>query len=376
MTSFKVMTIRGIPIRLHVTFPLVLVLAAFHFGRDPSNRLQGAMFGVVVTLLLFACVVVHELAHSLVVRSFGVKVAEIVLLPIGGSANMEEVPERPHQELLMALAGPVASGLLGLVLAVVMLVAYPGSWRGLLVESLRVMNQGVGQEWKHVVPYLVYSNLFLAGFNLVPAFPMDGGRVLRAILAMKLAYGRATAIAVAIGQTLAWLLGLLGLLFGDVMLMAVALFVYVVGAVEGKMVKVKTALTGLKVQQAFSRRAQTLSPSDPLDQAVEATLASFQADFPVCDGQELVGLLTRADVLVGLREHGSAVAVGAVMRREFPTVSTDDDLFEVRRRMDQASLDALPVVKGTDFVGLLTRQDVDEVLRLVSARPDLLRSQP
>jgi Zn-dependent protease/predicted transcriptional regulator len=366
------MTIRGIPIRLHVTFPLILILAAFHFGRDPSNRLMGAVFGIVVTLLLFACVVVHELAHSLVVRSFGVGVAEIVLLPIGGSANMEEVPERPHQELLMALAGPVASGLLGLGLAVVMVVTYSGIWRDLLVESLGVMNQGVGAEWRHVLPYLVVSNLFLAGFNLVPAFPMDGGRVLRAVLAMVLSYSRATAIAVAIGQILAWLLGLVGLLFGDVTLMAVALFVYVVGAVEGRLVRVRTALTGLTVQQAFSRQARALSPGDTLDQAVEATLASFQADFPICDGQELVGLLTRADVLVGLREKGSAVAVESVMRREFPTVSVDDDLFEVRKRMDQASLDALPVVAEEGFVGLLTRQDVDEVLRLVSARPGLL----
>ena len=372
MTSFKVMTIRGIPIRLHVTFPLILILAAFHFGRDPSNRIEGAAFGIVVTLLLFACVVVHELAHSLVVRSFGVTVSEIVLLPIGGSANMEEIPERPHQELLMALAGPLASGLLGLILAVVMVIAYPGVWRGLLMESLRVMNQGVGQEWNHVLPYLVFSNLFLVGFNLVPAFPMDGGRALRAILAMVVSYNKATAIAVAVGQALAWLLGLLGLLSGDVMLMAVALFVYVVGAVEGKMVRVKTALTGLTVQQAFSRHAQTLSPGDLLDQAVEATLASFQADFPVCDGQELVGLLTRADVLVGLREHGSEVAVEQVMRREFPTVNITDDLFDVRRQMDRVSLDALPVVDGEGFVGLLTRQDVDEVLRLVSARPDLL----
>jgi stage IV sporulation protein FB len=253
-----------------------------------------------------------------------------------------------------------------------MVIAYPGVWRDLLMESLRVMNQGVGQEWNHVLPYLVFSNLFLVGFNLVPAFPMDGGRALRAILAMMVSYNKATAIAVAVGQALAWLLGLLGLLSGDVMLMAVALFVYVVGAVEGKMVRVKTALTGLTVQQAFSRHAQTLSPGDLLDQAVEATLASFQADFPVCDGEKLVGLLTRADVLVGLREHGSEVTVEQVMQREFPTVNITDDLFDVRRQMDQVSLDALPVVDGEGFVGLLTRQDVDEVLRLVSARPDLL----
>ena len=370
MNSIKLLTVRGIPIRMHITFPLILVLAAFQFGFGQPNWLEGALFGVVVTLLLFLCVVLHELAHSLVAMGFGTKVREIVLLPLGGVARMEGMPERPYQELLVALAGPVTSGLIGVGLALITVLVLP--LRVWLDFGQAIMVAG-RLEWAYMLPYLVTTNIFLAGFNLIPAFPMDGGRVLRALLATVMPYGRATAIAVAVGQGLAWLIGLFGLLNQSVLTMLVALFVYVGAAQEGRMVQVKTALAGLRVGQAFSRRALSVHPDDPLGRAVDLTLEGFQSDFPVCDGERLVGMLTRTDVLVGLKERGPGVPIREVMRRQFPLAHPQDDLFEVQQRMSGADLEAVPVVEGETFLGLLTRQDLEEVYRLVSALPGLLR---
>jgi stage IV sporulation protein FB len=184
--------------------------------------------------------------------------------------------------------------------------------------------------------------------------------------------GRATAIAVTIGQGLAWIIGLLGLMGPNVMVILVAIFVYVGAAQEGQMMQIKVALTGLKVRQAYSRHAQPVHPEASLNQAVDLTLEGFQSDFPVCDGERLVGMLTRTDVLVGLKEYGPEVLIRRVMRREFPVARPDDDLFGIQRRMAEAGLDAIPVVDGPVFRGLLTSQDLEEVYRLVSVRPDLL----
>jgi len=370
MSSIKLLTVHGIPIRMHITFPLILILSAFQFGLGQPNWVEGAAFGVVVTLLLFVCVVLHELAHSLVAMGFGTKVKEIVLLPLGGVARMEGMPERPYQELLMALAGPVTSGLIGMALAMLTLLALPlRVW----LDFGRALAVTGRLEWVYMLPYLVTTNLFLAGFNLIPAFPMDGGRVLRALLAAVIPYGRATAIAVAVGQALAWLIGLVGLLGRNVLVMLVALFVYVGAAQEGRMVQVKVALAGLRVRQAFSRRARPVHPDDLLGHAVDLTLEGFQSDFPVCDGERLVGMLTRTDVLVGLKEHGPGVPIRQVMRQQFPVAQMEDDLFEIQQQMAAAGLAVVPVVEGESFLGLLTRQDLEEVYRMVSVHPGLLR---
>ncbi len=370
MNSIQLLTVRGIPIRIHITFPLILILAAFQFGLGQPNWAEGAVFGVVVTLLLFVCVVLHELAHSLVAMGFGSRVKEIVLLPLGGVAQMEELPERPYQELLMALAGPVTSGLIGVGLALPTVLFLPSH---IWLDFARAITTAGRLEWAYMLPYLVTTNIFLAGFNLIPAFPMDGGRVLRALLATVMPYGRATAIAVSVGQGLAWLIGLSGLLTRNVLTMLVALFVYVGATQEGRMVQVKTALAGLRVGQAFSRTARSVHPEDPLGRAVDLTLESFQSDFPVCDGEQLVGMLTRTDLLVGLKERGPGVPIREVMRRQFPLVRPQDDLFDTQQKMGASGLEAVPVVEEGRFLGLLTRQDLEEVYRLVTTLPGLLQ---
>lgn len=369
MDSLKLITVKGIPIRIHITFPLILVWAAVQFGSGQSNFWHGAIFGIVVVSLLFLCVVLHELAHSLVAIQFGSKVNEIVLLPLGGVAQMERIPERPYQELLMALAGPVTSGIIGLGLAFLTLFLFPLQIWG---SFLRAISSGQTLSWSYLLPYLATTNLFLAGFNLLPAFPMDGGRILRALLASVMPYGRATFLAVRVGQALAWMLGLLGLLSRDVFLILIALFVYAGATQEGRIAQLKTALAGLRVRQAYSHSPQAVHPEDPLGQVVDLMLEGFQADFPVCEEGRLVGMLTHTGILRALKEYGPQVPVHQVMQRDFPIAGPDDDLFEIQQRMSELGAEAVPVVDAGAFLGLLTRQDLEEAYRLVTVYPTLL----
>jgi len=370
MTGIKLFTVRGIEVKIHVTFPLILVWAAVQFGylNQKDFSLSGAAFGVVVMLLLFVCVVIHELSHSLTATAMGFPVHDIVLLPLGGVAQMERIPERPSQEFLMAIAGPLSNVAIAVVLIVAGLFLPVNIGRGLW----KLLTNPTRLGWTDTLPYLIFTNLGLAFFNLIPAYPMDGGRVLRALLATVMPHARATALAVGVGQGLAWVLGLLGLLTHNFIWILIAIFVYAGAAQEGRMIHVRNMLQGLRVRQAFSRRAVALSPDDPVSHAADLTLESFQADFPVCDGERLVGLLTHTDVLLALKKRRPETPVREVMRTKLPAISLDDGLFEVHQRMTEAGLDALPVMDGEQFLGLLTRRDVNEVYQLLSVSPGLL----
>lgn len=382
MGSIKLFKVHGIDIKMHITFPLILVYAAIHFGflSRSSFSLSGALFGIVVTLLLFACVVIHELSHSLVAVRMGFPVRDITLLPLGGVAQIERLPEKPSQEILMSIAGPLSN----IVIAAILLVV--GGLAGANVGSglLDLVRNPLALGWQSVLPYLIVTNLSLAAFNLIPAFPMDGGRVLRALLATVMPHDRATSLAVTIGQALAWILGLTGLLTANIMLILVAVFVYAGAAQEGRMTAVKNVLGGLRVRQAFSRRALALVPGDPISRAADLTFESFQSDFPICAGtrnpegelacdlSHLVGLLTHTDLVRALKRLPLSTPVRDVMRTEFPTAALDDGLFEVQQRMSDANIDAVPVMEGDRFLGLLTRRDLNEVYQLLSINPELL----
>ncbi|MGQ9630942.1 MAG: CBS domain-containing protein [bacterium] len=241
--------------------------------------------------------------------------------------------------------------------------------------SVRELYRILGSvSWHGLVSYLVMANLALGLFNLVPAFPMDGGRVLRALLAMRIDYTKATAWAMHIGQGLAWLLGLYGIMSRSWTLAAVAVFVYIGVGQEGRMVEVKSVLGQMRVCQATTRQLQVLSPQAPLSQAVDTILQTFQTDFPVVEGERLVGLLTETDLVSALKKHGAEVAVGQVMRTDFPTAAPDEPLFNAQQRMSAARLRAIPVVAGSKLVGLLTAHDVSEAYLLLSASPRLLET--
>ena len=371
MTGIKLFTVRGIEVKMHMTFPLILVWAAVQFGflNQRGFSPSGAAFGVVITLLLFLCVVIHELSHSLTAVRMGFPVHDIVLLPLGGVSQMERMPERPFQEFLMAIAGPLSNLVIAGVLAVAgSLFLHVSIGSGLAKLFLNPTSLG----WKDMLPYLIVTNVGLALFNLLPAFPMDGGRVLRALLATTMPHTRATALAVSVGQGLAWLLGLAGLLTTNFVLILIAVFVYAGATQEGRMTQVKGVLRGLRVRQAFARHAQVLSPDDPISHAADLVLESFQSDFPICDGERIVGLLTYTDMIRGLKQHQPETPVREVMRTQFPAVGLNDELYEVHRQMTEAGLDAVPVIEKGIFLGLVTRRDVSEVFQLLSVSPELL----
>jgi len=366
--SIKLFRIRGIEVKVHLTFLLILVWAAYRWGISQGKGWEGALFGVVVTLLLFVCVTLHEFGHSFQALRFGIPVKDITLWPFGGLAQIERIPEDPKQELRIAIAGPLVSLAVALVLILLSLVVNIQGWM-----SVDRLYQALGDvSWEGLLAYLVISNLMLALFNLVPAFPMDGGRMLRAFLAMRMDHGRATKLAIGIGQALAWVLGLWGFVSGSYTLIFVAVFVYMAAGQEGRTVQVKDILGDVRVGRVMSRQVETLASDDPLDVAVEFTLHTLQADFPVVENERLVGFLDEKDLLAGLKGADSERRVGQAMRRDYVAVSADASLFEVQQQMSSARLRAVPVTDGDRLVGMLTLADVNEAYRLLSVESRLL----
>ena len=368
--SIRLFRVKGIEVKVHLTFVLILIWAAYYWSGSTGEGLQGALFGVAATLLLFGSVTLHELGHSMQALKYGVRVRDITLLPIGGIAQMEEIPEDPRQELGIAIAGPlvnfaIAAALIGIgaLLQAQALITVPELFRSLGAAS-----------WAGMLAYLTMANLAMGLFNLIPAFPMDGGRVLRALLAMRLDYPKATSIAVAVGQGLALLLGLFGFMSSSFTLVLIAVFVWMGAGQEGKQVQIKSVLHGMKVGQAMTRQPQTLSAADSLVRAAELTLTTSQANFPVVerDSGRLVGLLTESDLLKGLRVHGETVQVGQVMHTSFPTATLDEPIFQAQKQMAAGRVHAMPVVAVDErLVGLLTAADINEAYRLLSVSPGL-----
>jgi stage IV sporulation protein FB len=368
-SSFKLFTVRGIVIKMHVTFPLILIWGAIQFGWLSGGGLSGAVFGVIVFLLLFSIVILHELGHSFAAQYYGVEVKQIVLLPIGGVAQLGRIPDKPIQEFVIAIAGPLVNFALALIMVVI---GFAAGWRLALIGPAGMIESMGTLSVAAIFDYVFVSNLFLGIFNLIPAFPMDGGRVLRALLATQMPYVRATQIAVAIGQTLAMLFGLWGFLGGGFFMVLIAIFIYLGAGQEGQMVQVRHVLKDLTIADAYSREARTLTPHSTLREAIDLTLSSFQADFPVCEQGRVVGLLTQARLLEALNQHGPEVPVGEVMLTDITPVQPTEELFAVQQRMNENNLGALPVADRGRFLGLITNRDISELYRLASSQPDLL----
>jgi stage IV sporulation protein FB len=367
--GIRLFSVRGIDLRVHVTFPLVLVWASLQFGLLRGQGWPGAVLGVLVTLLLFGIVVLHELGHSFAAQYYGVPVKQIVLLPIGGVAQLARIPEEPLQEFVIAIAGPLVNFGIAALMFIANLLLGLGSRS---VGSVAVLAGAGDINLGAVLDYVFVSNLFLGLFNLIPAFPMDGGRVLRALVATRVNYVRATMIAVAIGQGFALLMGLWGLIGGGFFMILVAFFVYTSASQEGRLVRVRRVLGNLTVEQVYSRDARALSPSSSLHDAVQFTLRSFQSDFPVCDGEQLVGLLPHNRMLEALDRYAPHTPVAQIMLSDVLPVSPSDTVFSVQQRLMESRLEALPVVQGGRFLGLITKRDISEVLRVMSSQPDLV----
>lgn len=352
--SWKIARIAGIDVFIHATFLLVIAWMGLIYWQQ-TRSLQGALAGVLFTLLLFACVVLHEYGHALTARRYGVKTRDITLYPIGGVARLERMPEKPIQEFWVALAGPLVNVVIAGMLFAWLLVS--GNVGSLANASITAGG---------FLPRLLLVNVSLVLFNLIPAFPMDGGRVLRAALAMRMEYTRATQIAANIGQGLALLFGLIGLLTNP-FLIFIALFVWIGAAQEASMVQMKSALGGIPVARAMLTDFRTLSPQDRLEQAVQLTLSGSQTDFPVVEDGRVVGILTRADMLANLSQYGPLVNVASMYRRDFQTADPAEMLELAFARLQACDCHTMPVVSSGQLVGLLTSDNIGEFLMIQSA---------
>jgi Zn-dependent protease len=293
-------------------------------------------------------VLLHEFGHALTARRYGIVTRDIILLPIGGVARLQKMPEKPQQEIAVALAGPavnlvIAAALFGILTLLGQPIAAQSLTGGLL---------GV----------LLVINLWMLLFNLIPAFPMDGGRVLRAALAFRLPYARATRIAAGIGQGLALLFGLFGLWQNMPGLMFIALFVFLAAAEERAVVQTRSSIEGLPVQAAMLTEFHRLDVRDPLRRAADYLMAGSQQDFPVVDGEAPVGVLTRDDLVRGIQSAGIESLVGGAIRRDGDYAQAGEPLEEAIARMRGSGRSALPVLRGGHLVGLITLENIGDLL--------------
>ena len=356
--SFQIGRLFGIPLRVHVTFFLLLAFVAWgdsHGLRDPRAGLIGAAY----IAALFACVVLHELGHSLVARRYGVNVSHILLLPIGGVAMMERIPDNPKQEFNIAVAGPLVSIGIGVLCGAGLAIAH----QPLVVPSADLLTGG------HFLLRLATINIFLALFNLIPAFPMDGGRILRSLMAQHMDYAKATRFAAGLGQTMAFFFGILGI-FTNPWLLLIAVFIYLGAGQEGQQVQVRSLLRNVPVGYAMAKQFAVMQPDEPLERAVQEAMAGYQHDFPVVEGAKVVGLVTRDALIAALYERGAETPLRGVMVDSFCTAKAEDSLADLYDRMNHDGCPAVVVMQDDQPVGLLTPERVVQYLRYLAQHPN------
>jgi Zn-dependent protease/CBS domain-containing protein len=352
--SWKIARIAGIDVNIHTTFLLLVIFVAISYGINggsPAMIVEGVLF----LLALFACVLFHEFGHAIAARRFGIPTRDITLLPIGGVARLERMPEKPRQELWVALAGPAVNVVIAAVLFV-------GLWVTQAFEPFTQLSVTGGNFFER----LLVINIWLVLFNLIPAFPMDGGRVVRALLATRLDYVRATQIAATLGQGLAFLMGLLGL-FGNPALLFIAFFVWIGAVQEASMVQLKSAMSGIPVNRVMLTDFETLSPTDPLSRPIELLLAGSQRDFPVVANASLVGILTRDDLIQALTTHKETLLVSYVMQKQFEVIDSSEMLDDLSLKLQAIKQSILPVVHNGNLVGMVTMENVGEFMMIQNA---------
>ena len=355
--SITIGRVAGTAIRVHITFILFLVWIGASALRQGGQ--EAAIQNVTFIVLLFACVLLHEFGHIFTALHFGIHTPEVTLLPIGGVASLERIPEKPGQEFAVAIAGPMVNVViaLGLVLAA----------GAIIPDQLdKIDDPNIS-----LLARLATANIFLAVFNMVPAFPMDGGRVLHAILTMRMGPQKATQLAARIGQGFAFLLGFAGL-FGNPLLIFIAIFVYVAAAGEAQDSAFRAAVDGLRVADAMETRFASISIEASLGEAVEVLLSTPQHEFPVVDGHaKPVGLLVREDLIAALRARPREAPVADCVRAPIPTVRSTQDLAEGLTHLAGVATPAISVVNEDGIlVGMLTRENVAEMMMIKTAQPD------
>jgi len=371
-TSLVLFRIFDIDVRIHWSFALILVYGAVIYGDANSGPMLGALYGVLVILLLFLCVTLHEFGHALMARYYNIKVPHITLMPIGGLAALERMPDKPLEEFLIAIAGPAVNFLIAAIL-------FPVTMLALSFEN---SNDGIGTTFSMLTGqlqepglvgmllYLTGTNIILGIFNLLPAFPMDGGRILRALLAMVIPYVQATRIATFIGRGMAILLAVWGIFGGGVILLLIAFFVYVGGGSERDSVESRVVLREVKAGNALTPSAVNLYTSERISKVMDLVMHSYQTDYPVFDlSNNFVGVLTRARLIHALKQDGpdTRIVDAMIPANQVPRCSTETTLDTVRELMALRASRVVAIYDEQDFQGLITIDDLTEVFQVVGA---------
>jgi len=352
--SVKIGKFVGIDVYMHLTFLLLIGwVALVHWQRGQSAG--AALAGVLFILAIFLCVVLHEFGHALMARRYGIATRDIILLPIGGVARLEKIPSQPMQELRVALAGPAVNVVIAAALFVWLQAT--ASW-----EPLQRLTVTTGP----LLERLMAVNLFMIAFNMIPAFPMDGGRVLRAALATRLAYGRATRIAASVGRGIAVLFGLMGLVYNPFLLL-IAVFVWLGATHEAGLTRMKSAVGGIPVHRVMASEFKTLDAEDSLQRAVEFTLAGNQKDFPVVSDGILEGVLRQADLLMALSRHNDQEAVASITSKDTFSVESTEMMETVVTKLNECRCDLLPVTRKGKLVGIVTTDNLGAFMRIREA---------
>ena len=352
--SLKIGRFAGIDVYMHVTFLLLVSwVALMHWKQGQS--ITAVVAGVAFILTVFLCVVLHEFGHALTARRYGIKTRDIILLPIGGVARLERLPTNPLQELWVALAGPAVN--IVIAFGLFLWLNFTASF-----EPIQKLTVTTGP----FVERIMAVNLFLVAFNMIPAFPMDGGRVLRAILATRKEYSQATQIAASIGQGIAIFFGFIGLFYNPFLLF-IAFFVWIGAAQEASMAHMSSAISNTPVQQAMLTDFRYLNKNDSLDRAVELTLTGSQKDFPVVDNGRIEGILTQTDLLRALSASEQYPTVTSAMQGNFVTVNSLEMLESAFAKLKDCNCHTLPVTLNGKLVGLLTMDNLGEYMRIQAA---------
>lgn len=375
LAEFKLL---GIDVKVHWSFVLILAFGAFLYGSGPAGWLVGGLYGVLTMLLLFASVTLHEYGHALTARRFGIGTRSILLLPIGGVANLERIPEKPGQEIAIVVAGPLVNVIIALLLTPFVLLLNGGDGAG--VFALNAVGANIQSPGLlNLLVFLLSTNLLLALFNLLPAFPLDGGRLLRALLAYVQPYPQATQIAVAVGRLLAVSMAIFGIFTGAIGLLLIAFFVYVGGSAELEAVSSRAVLRRFCAGDALTHNAATLYTSERLERATQLIMNSYQTDYPVRDlAGHFVGVLTRQRLVDGLRQFGPDARIVDVMlpAASIPRCTPDSDLASVWEMMSRTGSRVVAVATQDQVLGIITSDDISEVFQVMGAALESRRQPP
>lgn len=367
--SLKIARIRGINVFVHWTFLILLgwiIISGMRQGQNLSQSLMSVWF----ILALFGCVLLHELGHALTALRYGIPTKSITLLPIGGVANIEKMPEQPIQELWVALAGPAVNVVIAAVLALYFWLT--GGFPAFTENTLAQISAD------NFLFSLLWVNIVLVLFNLIPAFPMDGGRVLRALLSMRYDRAVATSIAAKIGQFLAIIFVFFGFFYNP-FLIFIGLFIFLGAGAESNFESTRSALANYKVRDVLMHHFTAFHAFETLDKAIATLLDGQEKEFLVEQDNEIIGIITRDEIIRGLREQGQEAAIGRIANKQFFTLTPDMPLQDAYEKMTQNNSPICPVIENGQLIGVLNMENITEVVMLANAgleRKKLLKTAP